>query len=97
MAITTSSSTRVNAVLPDAASAPGEGFHDLIQLLHDVRTDHDERAAIRESLEHGLGKLPAGVRSKSGLDDLAPEQFERILADAEALLLHHLTTEQVQP
>src|SRR3712207_7231911 len=38
----------------------------------------------RDALEQGLGKLPAGARSKSGLEDLAPEQLERILADAEA-------------
>jgi exonuclease SbcD len=87
----------VETVLPEATAAPSEGFNDLVQLLRDVRLDPDECTAIRETLEQGLGKLPAGARSKSGLDDLAPEQLERILADAEALLLHHLTSEPVQP
>jgi DNA repair exonuclease SbcCD nuclease subunit len=87
----------VETLLPEVTPVSGEGFHDLLQLLHDVRADHDERALIREALEQGLGKLPGGVRSKSGLDELTPEQFERILADAEAMLLHHLTTEPVQP
>jgi exonuclease SbcD len=86
----------VETVAPETASTASEGFNDLVQLLHDVRTDPDERTVIRDALEQGLGKLPAGARSKSGLEDLAPEQLERILADAEALLLHHLTTEPVQ-
>lgn len=87
----------VETVLPETAPTSSEGFNDLVQLLRDVRTDPDECAVIRDALEQGLGKLPAGARAKSGLDHLAPEQLERILADAEALLLHHLTTEPVQP
>ena len=90
-------SNTVETVLPETAQASSEGFNDLVQLLREVRTDPDECAVIRAALEQGLGKLPTGARAKSRLDDLAPDQMERILTDAEALLLHHLTTEPVQP
>jgi exonuclease SbcD len=87
----------VGTVPPNAESAPGDGFHDLIRLLGDVCRDPDERTSIQVALEHGLGKLPGAARSRSGLDALGPEQFERLLMDAEGLLLHRLATGTVQP
>jgi exonuclease SbcD len=80
----------VQTTLPGASPPIGEGFNDLIQLLHDVRQDPEESASILAALHHGLAKLPGAARANAGLNELDPERFGRLLADAEALLLHHL-------
>ena len=80
----------VQTTLPRATAPVGEGFSDLVQLLSDVRQDPEENASILAALHHGLAKLPGAARANADLNELDPERFERLLADAEALLLHHL-------
>lgn len=67
---------------PDAAGLGG--------ILRAVATDPGERGVLRRALEEDLGRLPSGIRQAAGVG-LGDDAFERILAEAVALLAHRLS------
>ncbi|MBP1807441.1 metallophosphoesterase family protein [Rubellimicrobium aerolatum] len=78
---------------PSAAPGLGEGFSDLLRLLREVQDDPAERADLLRVLEGGLAKVPPPARAEGGLDGIGADRLDRLLAEAEALLLHHLASE----
>lgn len=81
----------VQTTVPARQDPPGgEGFADILRLLREVSADPAEREALLGDFEAGLSRIPRGARAEAGLDALDEAQAARVLADAEALLLHHL-------
>jgi DNA repair exonuclease SbcCD nuclease subunit len=63
---------------------------DVLQLIGRVRSEATDAEMIRVNLERGLDKVPLALRNEVGLTSLSPEQYSRVLADAEAMILHRL-------
>ncbi|WP_262271850.1 metallophosphoesterase family protein [Microvirga yunnanensis] len=63
---------------------------DVMQLLGRVRSEASDADMIRVKLERGLDKIPAALRHEVGLTSLTAEQYSKVLADAEAIILHRL-------
>jgi DNA repair protein SbcD/Mre11 len=76
---------------PAAVEAETGALADMIALIGRVRVDPAEADHVRIMLEHGLDKVPLPVRAEAGLSGLSPEHCARILADAEAMILHRLS------
>jgi predicted phosphodiesterase len=70
---------------------------DVTQLISHVRTDPADMDQIRVALERGLDKIPLPLRTEAGLAGLSAEQCARVLADAEALILHKLSPGAAHP
>jgi hypothetical protein len=56
-----------------------------------VRADPAEADRIRVALERGLDRVPLPLRAEAGLAGLSAGMCARILADAEAMILHRLS------
>jgi DNA repair protein SbcD/Mre11 len=68
---------------------------DVMQLLGRVK-DSSDSELIHVALERGLDKVPIALRNEVGLSRLSPEQYNRVLADAEAMILHRITAGAVR-
>lgn len=73
-----------------AQEAHGTALGDVIDLMARVRGEAGDAEAIRGALERGLDKVPLTLRTEAGIGGLSAEQCERILLDAEAMILHRL-------
>ena len=69
---------------------------DVLQLLGRVK-DSTDTELIHVALERGLDKIPIALRNEVGLSKLSPEQYDRVLADAEAMILYKLAAVGVRP
>ena len=69
---------------------------DVLQLLGRVK-DSTDTELIHVALERGLDKIPIALRNEVGLSKLSPEQYHRVLADAEAMILYKLAAEGIRP
>jgi len=64
----------------------------LASLIGTIAADPAEVADLRQAIEPGLQKVPMEIRSIAGLEPLTDTRFVGILADANALLRHRLTS-----
>ena len=78
---------------PVVATMPGESAAGaLATLIGTIATDGAEAADFRRCVEPGLQKVPIEIRREAGLEPLTDARFAGILADADALLRHGLTS-----
>jgi DNA repair protein SbcD/Mre11 len=75
----------------EALQADAAALADVRELIGRVRADPAEVDRIRAALERGLDKVPLPLRAEAGLAGLPAERCARILADAEAMILHRLS------
>ncbi len=73
-----------------ALEADAAALADVRELIGRVRADPAEADGIRAALERGLDRIPLPLRDVAGLAGLSAERCARILADAEAMILHRL-------
>lgn len=64
----------------------------LSTLIGTIAANGAETADFRRSVEPGLQKAPVEIRREAGLDPLTDERFASIVADADALLRHRLSS-----
>lgn len=72
------------------AALAGDALGDLLRTIEDIGSDPAERAEIRALLDKGLAKMPPSVRAEAELADLDAGTLDRLLADAQALLMDRL-------
>ncbi|MFM2042664.1 MAG: hypothetical protein RLY86_1240 [Pseudomonadota bacterium] len=72
----------------------GDALGDLLRLVSDLRADGAERDAIAGEIDRSLTRLPADIREMADLTDLSGPSLDRVLADAEAMLLDRLLGER---
>jgi DNA repair exonuclease SbcCD nuclease subunit len=82
------------AVVADPAGGE-EGA--LATLIGAIAADGAEATDFRRSVEPGLQRVPIEIRREAGLDPLTDERFASILADADALLRHRLSSKGKRP
>ncbi|KAA2241174.1 metallophosphoesterase family protein [Salinarimonas soli] len=82
--------TRAEAVGDEGA------LGDVLALIERVRTDAGEIDEIRVAVERSLDKVPAAIREEAELATLSPERWDRIMAGAEAMILHRLSAGSVR-
>jgi DNA repair exonuclease SbcCD nuclease subunit len=73
-----------------AEGAEAADLSDIRQLVTRVRERPEDAGAIRDGLERGLGKLGTQLRAQAGLETLTDEHFQRIMSDAESVILHRI-------
>jgi exonuclease SbcD len=73
-----------------AGASMSDAVAELLRTIGDIRADPAERDEMRAALRGGLERVPAPVRQVAGLDGGEAEALDRLLADAEAMLLHRL-------
>lgn len=72
----------------EALETDAAALADVRELIGRVRADPTEADRIRAALERGLDRVPLPLRDVAGLAGLSSEMCARILADAEAMILH---------
>lgn len=83
---------RINTT-PASIANPGENAAGtLATLIGVIASDDAEAADIRGNIEPGLHKVPIEIRKEASLEPLTDARFAGILADADALLRHRLTS-----
>ncbi len=75
----------------EALEADTGALSDVRELIGRVRADPAEADRIRVALERGLDRVPLPLRAEAGLAGLSAGMCARILADAEAMILHRLS------
>jgi DNA repair protein SbcD/Mre11 len=64
----------------------------LATLIGAIASDSAEASDFRQSIEPGLQKTPIEIRRDAGLEPLTDERFAGLLADADAMLRHRLSS-----
>jgi DNA repair exonuclease SbcCD nuclease subunit len=77
---------------PDIAHPADSEDGALSALIGAIASDAAETADFRRSVEPGLQKAPVEIRREAGLDPLTDARFASIVADADALLRHRLSS-----
>jgi DNA repair protein SbcD/Mre11 len=78
---------------PAVVVTPGDGAAGaLATLISTIAADGAEAADFRRGVEPGLQKVPIEIRRDAGLDPFTGARFASILADADALLRHRLSS-----
>lgn len=83
-----------DAVSP--AALDGDALGSLLRTIEDIGSDPAEREEIRAMLEKGLAKMPPAVREVAELDELDGDLLDRVLADAQAMLMDRLLGEDAR-
>jgi hypothetical protein len=68
-----------------------------VALIERIRSDPDDAEEIRVALERSLEKIPAALRAGADLAALTPDRWERVMASAEAVILHRLSGGSTRP
>lgn len=79
-----------------AEQAEAAGLSDVLELIGRVRGHPEEAAEIRATLNQGLGRLASQLREQTGFAALDDDHFQRILDDAEAMILHQVAVGTVR-
>ncbi len=78
-------------------SADPGSLADVVALIERIRSDPDDAEEIRVALERSLEKIPAALRAGADLAALTPDRWERVMASAEAVILHRLSGGSTRP
>ncbi len=82
---------RVELRTSSGGGAAAEGaLADFARLLAAVRAEPTEAAALHGVLSRGLDRVPAPLRETAGLVELDPALVDRLMSDAEAIVVHRL-------
>lgn len=82
---------RVELHTSPAATAVEDGaLADFARLVAQVRADPAEARLVGEGLARGIERVPGALREAAGIEAIDPAVAERVLAQAEALVIHRL-------